>query len=88
MNMIKATMKIYAVDQNTNHWRDNQAEKDISIQFPEASQDEINKAFNTMLSLGFGAIDGRTFIRRTKMVDLAQVQNDLSKFFKIELCVT
>ncbi len=87
MSRIIVSMKIYPINESgdSNYWRDNQSKKDVSVQFADIKQEEMNLILPYMLGLGFCAVDSKTFLRRTDRCDLLELQRNLTTRFEVRL---
>ncbi|MHA1952478.1 MAG: hypothetical protein ACW96U_00840 [Candidatus Heimdallarchaeaceae archaeon] len=93
MARIKATMKIYPINQeNKEHWSETQEMRLVTVRITEGTDDNgkpsegiANKAFGILHALGYGALDYNTHVKEIKAKYLHLEQAKLLKEFELRL---
>lgn len=91
MKRLKATMKIYPVDEKKpgQHWSESYKHRLITVRLmngiEKPENDIANAAFQALLGMGFGALDYNTYGKIVKIEDLHAKQVELNKLLSLTL---
>ena len=91
MKRLKITMKIYPVEEKKpgQHWSESYKNRKITIRFMNGTEkpDEktANEAFQSLLRMGYGALDYNTYGKIVNFQDMNKEQVALNSLFDLTL---